>query len=339
MTKAPARMASASPELLTRARGLLEKAQTLPEILNIRNMAGAAEKYFRAAVHTRAMAFEAAEIRLRAERKAGQVLMEMKERGERDAGSGGDRTARSHHATVLHLADLDINKSQSSRWQEIASVPDPLFEQYIQEGHQRENHELTTAGLKAVAKIERKDEQIEAIRRTPPLPQGPFSVIVIDPPWPYAVRARDGTHRAGNPYPDMSLTEIKALPVDELADRNCIVWLWTTNAFLRVAFECLDAWEVEFKTMLTWVKDRMGLGDWLRGQTEHCMLAARGKPIRDLTNQTTVLQAPVREHSRKPEEFYALVEALCPSSKAELFARSKRAGWFTWGAERERFKS
>ena len=92
------------------------------------------------------------------------------------------------------------------------------------------------------------------------------------------------------------------------------------------------------KTILTWVKNRVGVGNWLRGQTEPCLLAVRGNPVVTLTNQSTVLQAPVREHSRKPEEFYALVEGLCPAtSRLELFAREQRDGWACAGAEVDKF--
>src|SRR5712664_2317795 len=111
----------------------------------------------------------------------------------------------------------------------------------------------------------------ELVIATPELPIGPFQVIVADPPWQY---------ESGNclPYPTMPIEDIKALPVSDIADENAILWLWATNAHLRVAFDVVEAWGFEYKSLLTWVKDRMGTGEWLRGQTEHCMLAARGKP-------------------------------------------------------------
>lgn len=172
------------------------------------------------------------------------------------------------------------------------------------------------------------------IRSEPaPLPAGPFRVIVADPPWRYDGRADDLSHRSANPYPDMSTPEIMAMPVRDMAHDDAILWLWTTNAFMEHAFGIAREWGFEPRTILTWAKDRMGTGDWLRGQTEHCLLAVRGKPTVLLTNQTTLLRAPLREHSRKPDEFYALVEALCPGSKVELFAREARPGWALWGAE------
>lgn len=196
----------------------------------------------------------------------------------------------------------------------------------------------TIPEAKSEIKQAKKAAIVEQIAKEPaPLPTGPFRVIVIDPPWKYDSRAEDITHRARNPYPDMELEAIKALPVPKLAHDDCILWLWTTNAFLRESFECLDAWGFKNKTVLTWVKDRMGLGDWLRGKTEHCLMAVRGKPVVTLTNQTTALSAPMREHSRKPDEFYALVESLCHGNKLEIFSRQERHGWQSCGAEKELF--
>jgi len=166
----------------------------------------------------------------------------------------------------------------------------------------------------------------------PERPTGPSQVIGADPPWRY---------ESGNslPYPTMDIEQIKAMRVAQIADENAILWLWTTNAHLRIAFEVIEAWGFEYKTILTWVKDRMGTGEWLRGQTEHCMLAVRGKPVFLHGNHATVLEAARREHSRKPEEFYALVEATSPGGKLELFCRQQRAGWQVFGDETARFKS
>ena len=178
--------------------------------------------------------------------------------------------------------------------------------------------------------------QSEEIRREkPPLPgNGPYRVIVADPPWPYEVRQDDPSHRATHPYPTMSIKEICDLKVIDLAHDDCILWLWTTNHHMRFAYQILDAWGFKEKTILTWAKDRMGMGDWLRGQTEHCIMAMRGSPIVQLTNQTTLLHGPLRKNSQKPEEFYAFVEKLCPAPRyAELFSRHQRENWDGHGDE------
>jgi N6-adenosine-specific RNA methylase IME4/ParB-like chromosome segregation protein Spo0J len=188
--------------------------------------------------------------------------------------------------------------------------------------------------LKQQVDATKRGQQAAAIRHEPPpLPTGPFRVIVADPPWRYEKRPDDLTQRGRVPYPTMCLEDIARMPVTSRAHADCILWLWTTNAHMQEAYMVLDAWGFTPKTILTWVKDRMGTGEWLRGQTEHCLLAVRGKPIVQLTNQTTVLQGPVREHSRKPDEFYAMVAALCPGARLELFARRTREGFVVWGNE------
>ena len=132
----------------------------------------------------------------------------------------------------------------------------------------------------------------------------------------------------------MSIDQICSLNVGGIAHENCILWLWTTNHHMREAFTVLDAWGFQQKTILTWVKDKMGMGDWLRGQSEHCIMAVRGGPIVHLTNQTTILHGKVRQHSRKPEEFYEFVEKLCPAPRyGELFSRHDRENWDGHGDE------
>lgn len=180
-------------------------------------------------------------------------------------------------------------------------------------------------------------QQAAKIAKEPPAPpKGPFRVIVADPPWTYFGRAADASHRAANPYASMTLEDItdylpKQAPT--LAAPNCVLWLWTTNSHMREAFEVVEAWDFTQKTILTWVKQKMGIGDWLRGQTEHCLMAVRGKPTVTLTNQTTVLHAAAGKHSAKPDEFYDLVVSLCPGSKVELFGRKKRESFIVAGLE------
>lgn len=162
----------------------------------------------------------------------------------------------------------------------------------------------------------------------PPLPgRGPYRVIVADPPWPYEIRSEDPSHRGTTPYPQMSIAEICALNVAAIAAPDCILWLWTTNYhILNGAREVLDAWGFTSVTVRTWKKPRAGLGKWLRGITEHAIMAVRGKPIVTLTNQTTWFEAPTRGHSVKPVEFYDFVESLCPAPRyADLFSRYRHS--------------
>lgn len=203
--------------------------------------------------------------------------------------------------------------------------------------------EQVVAGKKALNQAYReitKKRILDKIAAEPqPLPEGPFRVLEADPPWPYEKRTEDPTHRGERPYPEMTIEEICALPVQSIAHDDSVLWLWITNAHLveGAHVPVLEAWGFVGKTILTWRKNKMGTGDWLRGKTEHCILAVRGKPTVNLTNQSTDLPGDVREHSRKPETFYKLVERLCPGSKVSLFAQGKRAGWAAWGAETDKF--
>jgi N6-adenosine-specific RNA methylase IME4 len=173
-------------------------------------------------------------------------------------------------------------------------------------------------------------KQADAIRaEPPPLPnKGPYRVGVCDVPWPFEPDDPEPAHRGAWPFPTMSLEELRALWVGSIMHADSVLWFWTTNFHMRHAFTVLDTWGFqETPTILTWAKDRPGHGSWLRGKTEHCIMAVRGKPVVTLTNETTLLHAPVRGHSEKPVEFYELVEKLCPASRyVDLFSRYQHNG-------------
>jgi N6-adenosine-specific RNA methylase IME4 len=167
-------------------------------------------------------------------------------------------------------------------------------------------------------------KQAEKIRaEPPPLPgRGPYRVGVVDFPWPYEIASEDSTIRGVWPYPTMSVSDIRAFPITSIMHVDSILWVWTTNFHMQVIPDLLRSWGFRHVTILTWAKDHAGSGDWLRGQTEHAVMAIRGKPIVELVGQSTLLVAPVRAHSQKPHEFYDLVESLCPAPRyADLFSR------------------
>lgn len=270
---------------------------------------------------------------------------QLRERAKKGRARGGDATPEQIAARKERLsatvADKRSKKDSRKTVAKAAKVSERKIRTVEQIAKQRPealeqiiSGEKTLLDIKAEIRREEKAEVVERIRNEPqPLPEGPYRVIVADPPWPYGSRGEDPTHRARNPYPDMTLDEIHALPVAARATDDAVLWLWTTNAFMRDAFTVLDKWGFEQKTILTWVKDQMGTGDWLRGQTEHCLMAIKGRPVVTLTNQTTVLIANRGRHSEKPAEFYALVESLCPGARLEIFARTRRDGWEVWGGE------
>lgn len=180
--------------------------------------------------------------------------------------------------------------------------------------------------------------------------EGQYQCIVIDPPWFYRLRNQDKTHRNRINYKPMHIEEILSLPVPDLSHRTgSVLWLWYTNNHMVEAAQCLQTWGFELKTILTWekvtkdgTKTHLGVGHWLRNSTEHCALAVRGNVKafsgRTLTNESTILHSPRREHSRKPEQFFELVEKLCPDmTKLEMFARESRDGWDCWGDQADLF--
>lgn len=165
----------------------------------------------------------------------------------------------------------------------------------------------------------------------PQPPIGTYQVIVIDPPWPYGGSYDPDTHRVASPYREMSIEALKELHIPSAPD--CVLWLWVTNAFMHDAYHLLEAWGFEPHTILTWDKQRVGVGYYLRGQTEHCILATRGKPIITHSAQSTLISVKATSHSTKPDEFYKLVESLCVGNKLDMFARREREGWEVWGNE------
>jgi N6-adenosine-specific RNA methylase IME4 len=173
-----------------------------------------------------------------------------------------------------------------------------------------------------------------------------FPVIVADPPWTFETWTEAGKGKSPERhYACMSLDDIKALPVRQLAADNCALFLWTTWPHLPHANEVIQAWGFTYRTAgFVWVKqtqDRLGLatwtGYWTRANSEPCLLAAKGKCQRRSTGVHQIIMAPRREHSRKPDEVYERIEQLLDGPYLELFARTERPGWTNWGNESGKF--
>ena len=162
-----------------------------------------------------------------------------------------------------------------------------------------------------------------------------YSCIVIDPPWGYGTEYDPNGRRAANPYPEMTLEQIKDIKLP--ATNDCVLWLWTTHKFMRHSFDIIDTWGFRDVSILTWKKDRIGLGSWLRSQSEFCIMCVKGSPVVNLSNQSTVIEGKLREHSRKPDAFYSMVDSLCVGTKLDYFSREQRNGWDTFGNDESKF--
>jgi N6-adenosine-specific RNA methylase IME4 len=131
----------------------------------------------------------------------------------------------------------------------------------------------------------------------------------------------------------MTTRAICALPVATLAAPDAHLWLWVTNSTLVVGPTVMTAWGFSYRSCLTWIKPRWGLGGYLRNQTEHLLLGVRGRaPIR-FRAQGSWFYAPVQDHSHKPDEQYAIIERCSRGPYLELFARRRQPGWDVWGNE------
>jgi N6-adenosine-specific RNA methylase IME4 len=326
-------------ERLCWAERMLATIDRADEALHLANMAEAARVWAIREHQATPVVNHATSIKARALRRMAECVDEGQARGEIEK-PGGDRKSQiivlsPDNDPPVTLADLDIPRQ---RLHEARKLP-PLGEAAIRAEGAKATTEDRRASVAPLIQAAKREEVIAALEDTAAQEakaiQGVYDVIVIDPPWPYASRANDPTHLARNPYPTMSLEDLAELSIP--AGPDCALWLWTTNAFIREAYHLLEHWGFKPITILTWAKDRKGTGDWLQGQTEHCILALKGKPPATHTNQSTLLVAPRREHSRKPDEFYTLVASLCPGRRLEMFARERRDGWEAHGAEVAKF--
>lgn len=183
----------------------------------------------------------------------------------------------------------------------------------------------------AVATLDGLAEQISSGERDP------FACIYADPPWPYKNQGTRGA--TGNVYKTavMSLDDIRALPVGELAAERAHLHLWTTKVFLPDAFSVVQAWGFDYKSVFTWVKPQLGLGNYWRSSSEFMLLATRGQlPFAIHDAQTKDWrEIPRKRHSAKPDEIRRLIEEVSPGPRLELFARVATPGWWAWGDEVE----
>lgn len=176
-----------------------------------------------------------------------------------------------------------------------------------------------------------------------------FSTILADPPWQFQNRTGKVApeHKRLNRYGTMGLDEIKKLPVAAVCADTTHLYLWVPNALMPEGLAVLTAWGFQYKSNLIWHKirkdggpDGRGVGFYFRNVTEMVLFGVRGKKARTLApgrSQVNFLKTQKREHSRKPDEFYNIVESCSPGPYLEMFARGTRPGWTTWGSQAEEY--
>ena len=201
--------------------------------------------------------------------------------------------------------------------------------------------------IKKEEKKEERDKKIEDVKakiesENLVTPNKKYHVIGIDPPWAYEEKGGfsssdydSESNRGAVDYPTMTVEQIKKIELP--AAEDCVLFLWTTHAFLKDSFDLVEEWGFKYKATLVWDKVKMGLGRTVRMQVEFCLIAVKGNPIINGSSERDIITEPRREHSRKPEAFYEMAERMCIGNKLDYFSRQNRENWDHYGAEQGQF--
>jgi N6-adenosine-specific RNA methylase IME4 len=264
-------------------------------------------------------------------------------RGSELLNVGGRTVARAREVQSYGAPELvkavEAGKVSVTAAADVATLPTEQQREIVARGE----HEILAAAkdIRAAKAEVRRAERIEKLLKIAEgncdLPSSRrYPVILADPPWYFKVYdSASGTGRtAESHYPCMPTEEICALSVPELATDDAVLFLWTTSPHLPESLRVIEAWGFEYATNICWVKDKIGLGFYVRNQHEILLVAKRGNPPtpRPADRLSSVISAACREHSRKPDEAYELIERMYPElPRIELFARGTRPGWAAWG--------
>jgi N6-adenosine-specific RNA methylase IME4 len=320
---------------------LLRKARSLQELVTFHDRAQAIARYRQQADVSSSIENEAAQIKLYAERRLGEFLREANLAKSSPSKKHLRKSDRSHHATGLtYLKDYGISKSRSSRAQDLARLPQDVFDGYISDAVES-GKQPTLVGALQLAK---QFKASSAAQLPENMPSGfvtnlqtlldddrKFSTIYADPPWRHDNQASRAS--ASNHYPTMSLEEICEQPIAELAAKNCHLHLWATSPLLPEALKVMEAWSFSYKACFIWAKPQIGLGNYWRISHELLLLGVRGKLAFQDHSQRSWLEADRTKHSEKPEQVRELIEKISPSPYLELHGRKPPAnsGWTVFG--------
>jgi N6-adenosine-specific RNA methylase IME4 len=218
-----------------------------------------------------------------------------------------------------------------SHHKEVASLPPEKQELFL---NMAVEDKLSVRDLRNEIKKEKRNDEA---RHQSELPKQKFQVIYADPPWSYNDKCDSGAIQSGGVdkhYPTMSINEICELPISDLAEDDSVLFLWTTSPLLEDSFLVINAWGFNYKASFIWDKIKHNMGHYNSVRHEFLLIATRGSCTPDNMKLFDSVQSIERsEHSKKPHEFYEIIETLYSGSKIELFARNIRDGWSSWGNE------
>ena len=331
------------------AKSALALVHRVDEVKDIRDKAVAMQAYAAQAKDT-TLITQATEIRMRAERRAGELLRDMATRGERAV----RKNMKSQGATSK-LADLGVTKTQSSRWQQLAALPADKFERNVTRASTDAYNRMTARFVKE-DKIERarerhgkmiehgcKIDDLVALAETGKR----FSVIYADPPWEFQTWGGSLGKVMSSPdnhYNTNDLDEIMKLPIADLAADDCALLLWCTFPHISIGthLAVIEAWGFKPSTAaFVWVKTNIGNGEvatrgqgyWTLANAEVCFIATKGSPLRLNNDVHQIVMTPRGKHSAKPDEARQRIERLLAGPYLELYGRELVHGWTVWGNE------
>lgn len=322
----------------------LSEVKSIEEALSFRDQVEAVRHYRQVSGHAIEACNEAAEIKVRAERRIGELL-------EKQLNHDGGRPPKNpdRESGFTKLADVGVSYKQSERFQAIASIPEAQFEAHLAE-RKEAGEQITTAETVRLAKsIKKEEKRFEVANPEKPPRQEAgittdlhdliecgekFSTIYADPPWVYENQRTRGA--TSDHYGGMSVEEIAGLPVARLVTDNAHLHLWTTNGFIEQSFAIMRAWGFEYKSMFIWAKTQIGMGNYWRVAHEMLLFGVRGSCPFAVHNLRSWAEYPRGQHSAKPEPIRGMIEKASPGPYLELFGRRAVCGWTVFGNQVER---
>lgn len=236
------------------------------------------------------------------------------------------------------VAAVETGKASVSAAADVATLPVERQQEIVARGEREilEAAKQIRAERAEVKRTERIEKLTEIAKGNVELgTETKYPIVYADPPWRYENPPIGAGNRAiENHYPTMTLEEICALPVAELATPDALLYLWATAPKLAECMRVITAWGFTYRTCMVWVKDKIGMGYHVRNQHELLLICKRGElpPPAVEDRISSVITAARGEHSEKPDEFYDYIEQAYPTlPKIELFCRSQREGWAVWG--------
>ena len=298
------------------------------EIAQIRDKAESVRYALKQAGEAPEVIRQAEEIKLRAERRAGEIIIGMKEDGKILEHRPSEEVSQG----VTLLSDYDISRNESSKWQKIALLPINKFEEFIATAP-----EISTAGaIRVLNDIRQETEYETKLNNTASINTDKiYQVIYADPPWSYENMTPLYVSRPGDYYQQMSVDNIYNFPVQKITDTDAVLFLWVPSPLLEKGLHTIHEWGFEYKANFVWDKVKHNMGYYNSVRHEFLFLAIKGSyPLQNKKLFDSVITEPRTKHSVKPKIVYEIIETIYPkSNKIELFARNKRKGWDSYGNE------